>query len=498
MDYILGVDIGTGSTKAVALGTNHIAVNSSQYAYHTAVTAQGYSEQDPVQIWDAFKKCIIELTIKLKSSPTAISLSSAMHSLIVVDEQCNVLAPMMTWADNRGADIAERLLSTALGHELYETTGTPVHSMSPLCKIIWIRENNPELFYKAYKFISIKEYIWYQLFHVFQADYSIASCTGLMDIKNLCWSKLAMDTAGIRESSLSELVQTTYYRKDVHAESDLSFLPKGIGFVIGASDGCLANLGTGAIKPGIAALTIGTSGALRVAGNQPVLNKKAMTFSYLLDEDIFINGGPVNNGGIALKWHLKTALQKADVNEEDYIWELSKIAAISPGADGLIFLPYLQGERAPVWDSKSCGTFFGIGLNHRAAHFTRAVVEGICFALKDVLLSLEDSGQVITQLNVSGGFINSPVWLQILADITGKKLVLAATEDASAIGAAYLALKAVTGTYPAPDQKRERSIIADEANFIIYQRYFEMYKKLYFNLKGLMHELHDMKASAHQ
>lgn len=493
MDYILGVDIGTGSTKAVAVGTNHMALKSSQYGYHTSTTSKGYSEQNPEHIWEAFKKCIVEISLKMNSSPTVISLSSAMHSVIAVDEQCKVLAPMMTWADSRGAEVAERLLATDLGHQLYEITGTPIHSMSPLCKIMWIKENDPKLFYSAYKFISIKEYIWYQLFHVFQADYSIASCTGLMDIKNLCWSELAMQTAGINTNRLSALVQTTYNRKEIHPDSDLSFLPKGIGFVIGASDGCLANLGTGAIKPGIAALTIGTSGALRVAGQQPVLNKEAMTFSYLLDDDLFINGGPVSNGGIALKWHLKTMLQKVELNVEDYSWELSKIANVKPGAEGLIFLPYLQGERAPIWDSKSCGTFFGLGLNHRHTHLTRAVVEGICFALKDVLLSLEAAGQNIAQLNVSGGFVNSEVWLQILADITGKKLVLVAIEDASAIGAAYLAVKAVTGTYPAPDRKQEQDILPDQANFITYESYFKMYKKLYSSLKGVMHELHDLK-----
>lgn len=491
MEYILGIDIGTGSTKAVAVGKDHIAFESSQYFYPTVSNAPGYSEQDPELIWKAFQDSIKMIAGRLGGSPVAVSLSSAMHSVIAVDELGNALAPMMTWADNRGAGIAERLLSTSMGPELYEITGTPVHSMSPLCKIIWIKENEPELFEKTYKFISIKEYIWHKLFDSFEVDYAIGSCTGLMDVKNLVWSEEALAAAGISIEQLSELVNTDFLRTGFKS---LDFLAEATSFVIGASDGCLANLGTGAIQPGIGALTIGTSGALRVASKQSVLSKNAMTFSYRLDEKIFINGGPVSNGGIALKWHLKNVLGKKELNGDDYEAELGKIEGLD--ADGLIFLPYLQGERAPIWDSKSCGTFFGMGLNHGPAHFTRAVVEGICFALNDVLLALEASGQRIDQLNVSGGFVSSGVWLQILADVTGKRLVLVATEDASAIGAAYLAEKALgwfDGGYPVRDLKGVVSIEPDVDRYKKYEVYFGLYKRLYLNLKGLMGELHGLK-----
>ncbi len=494
MEYILGIDIGTGSTKAVAVGMDHTAFDSSQYFYQTDTLQAGYSEQNPELIWKAFQQGIQELVSRLGTAPAAVSLSSAMHSVIAVDEHCRALAPMMTWADSRSAAIADRLLAGPEGIELYRQTGTPVHSMSPLCKIIWIRKNQPELFRNTYKFISIKEYIWYQLFHTFEADHSIASCTGLMDVERLIWSNAAMDAAGITADRLSKLVPTSYLRKYLGTEAALSFL-QGISFVIGASDGCLANLGTGATEPGIAALTIGTSGALRVASHQAVFNQQAMTFSYRLDEDIFINGGPVNNGGIALKWHLKNMFRKDTLEDKDYTIALDDMARLSPGAEGLIFLPYLQGERAPIWDSKSCGTFFGMRLTHQSAHFTRAVIEGICFALNDVLQSLAASGQQITQLNVSGGFVSSAAWLQIMADITGKRLVLASTEDASAVGAAYLAVKAtgLSEVYPSPNQLDSRVILPNEVNHLVYKQYFVLYKKLYVSLKGLMKDIDELR-----
>jgi gluconokinase len=494
MNYILGIDIGTGSTKAVAINADYTAFDNSQYFYPTDTPYPNYSEQDPELIWQAFQESIKELVLRLKSSPAAISLSCAMHSVIAVDVDGKALAPMMTWADSRAAAIADSLLASPLGPELYRITGTPVHSMSPLCKLIWIRENQPGLFESAHKFISIKEYIWYRLFRDFEVDHSIASCTGLLDIEKLGWSDKAMAAADITTANLSALVPTGYIRKDAAIKHELPFLAAGTPFVIGASDGCLANLGTGATKTGTAALTIGTSGALRVASNQPVFNESAMTFSYRLDESIFINGGPVNNGGIALKWHLKNILNTPQLTAADYTSTLSSIEQVKPGAEGLIFLPYLQGERAPIWDSKSCGTFFGIKLNHQTHHFTRAVVEGICFALNDVLQSLATAGQQIDQLNVSGGFVSSAIWLQIMADITGKKLVLATTADASAVGAAYLAVKAMglSADYPSPGGEERTFIIPDADNHRIYQQYFVLYKKLYQHTKGIMHELYDL------
>jgi gluconokinase len=495
MEYILGIDIGTGSTKAVAVGMDHIAFDSSQYYYPTDTSKPQYSEQDPELIWKAFQDSIKEMVVKLESPPLVISLSTAMHSLIAVDKQCNAMSPMMTWADSRSTEIAEELLASPLGMELYRETGTPVHSMSPLCKIIWIRQNQPEFFSSVHKFVSIKEYIWYRLFKAFEVDHSIASCSGLMDVEQLIWSKLALTTAGITSEQLSDLVSTTYLRKDYDPAESMTFLEAGTPFVMGASDGCLANLGTGAVTPGIAALTIGTSGALRMASHSALLNENAMTFSYRLDEKIFINGGPVNNGGVALKWHLKNLFQREELSPEDYTKALTKMETVPPGAAGLIFLPYLQGERAPIWDSKSCGNFFGIRLTHHPQHFTRAVIEGICFALNDVMQSVETSAQHISQINVSGGFVSSPAWLQIMADITGKRLVLATTEDASAVGAAYLAAKAIgrSEVYPSPVQDESTVIEPNAENHLLYRKYFILYQKLYVNLKGLMHEMYTLQ-----
>lgn len=486
MEYILGIDIGTGSTKAVVLNLNYEPLDSFQEYYSAYSPINGYSEQNPEDIWAAFKACIKEMTNRCGGSPVAIGLSSAMHSLISVDEDGIALAPMMTWADSRSADIANRIRGSEQGINIYKRTGTPIHAMSPLCKIIWLYAHEPELFDRTYKFISIKEYIWYRLFKEFKVDHSIASCTGLFDVENLNWSEEALLMAKITADRLSIPVSTSYSMKDA----------SGVIFVIGASDGCLANLGSDAIESGVAALTIGTSGAVRIASKKTVLNEAAMTFSYLLDEQTYICGGPVNNGGIALQWFLKSTLDKEELSAADYTLFFEKVKAATVGSKGLIFLPYLTGERAPIWDSESCGTFFGLRLHHRQEQFSRAVLEGICYALNEVLLAVEQYSEEIKQINVSGGFVHSRIWMEILADITGKEIVLLQTEDASAIGAAYLAIKAIGLRQEYPSSVNEKQVITpNPANHALYKKIFKVYQQLYPNLKDSMHQLNSLNVS---
>jgi gluconokinase len=179
MKYILGIDIGTGSTKAVAVNTSGDAVHTEQVSYPTLHPEPNYSEQAPELIWQAFIKCIQRTVATLKTEPAAISLSSAMHSLIPIDKDGNPLMNMITWADNRSSSIAKQIKDSADGDTIYEKSGTPIHAMAPICKIIWLRENEDDLFKKVYKFISIKEFVWFKLFGEYEIDHSIASATGL-------------------------------------------------------------------------------------------------------------------------------------------------------------------------------------------------------------------------------------------------------------------------------------------------------------------------------
>jgi gluconokinase len=296
MSYFIGIDIGTGSSKAVAVKTSGEVLHTIQVSYPTYSPELTYSEQAPELIWQAVVKCILQMVDHLKEKPGGIVFSSAMHSVIPVDTNGNALMNMITWADNRSALIAKALKNSPKGEMIYAQTGTPIHAMSPLCKIKWLKENKPDLFKKTFKFISIKEYVWFKFFGVFEVDYSIASATGLFDIGKLEWNTDALNFCGIDSQHLSQPVEVTYSRKELKSEIVNDFKPiENIPILIGASDGCMANLGSFAVTPGIAALTIGTSGAIRVANTKPTVNFQAMTFNYLLTKDIFISGGPINN-----------------------------------------------------------------------------------------------------------------------------------------------------------------------------------------------------------
>jgi gluconokinase len=493
-DYILGIDIGTGSTKGVALDLNGVVLASSQHHYPIYQPQPNFSEQDPELIWQAFVKCVQEVVKQVNNPPLAISLSSAMHSLIPVNEKGEPLSAMITWADVRSEEIAERIRTSSQGEEIYKQTGTPIHPMSPLCKLIWLKENQNGLFENTHKFVSIKGYIWHKLFNEFEIDFSIASATGLFDIVKLSWSEDACKLAGVRIDQLSDTVNTTYVRKGLlPASADLLDILASTSFVIGASDGCCANIGSYVTDPGTAALTIGTSGAVRITGPKPIYNYKAMTFNYLLDEKTYVSGGAVNNGGIAVDWLLKKFLNQSKLDSDSYKNMFNAIESVPPGSDGLVFLPYLYGERAPIWDANSSGAYVNIQPQHNQNHFLRAGLEGICYALNDVLRVLEDTSVEIDQINISGGFITSKIWVQALADITGKKLMVLQLEDASAIGAIFLAMNALF-----PDQKLpaiEKPVIISP-NAVNHQRYneiFPIYKKLYTDLKDTMHLLHQLK-----
>jgi gluconokinase len=487
--YVIGVDIGTGSTKALAVDVAGNVIQTAQVHYPTSTPAPGYYEQAPEIIWQAFIQSINKTISEMGSAPDAIILSSAMHSLIPVDQVGTALHNMIIWADNRSAAFAEKLQNAAVGKLIYEQTGTPIHAMTPLCKLMWLKENDPVLFNKTSKFISIKEYVWYRLFHCFEVDHSIASATGLMDIETSAWNNNALDVAGISAEKLSILVSTNYHRSDVvPGISTLLLTSPSTTFVIGASDGCLANLGSFAIKPGVAALTIGTSGAVRVASKIASPHFKSMIFSYRLDEDTFICGGPSNNGGAALKWYVESFMNKPLTTTADYDAVLKSMSDTPAGADGLIFLPYVFGERAPIWNSEACGVFFGLKSTHTQEHFTRAVIEGISMALYDITDHMITNGLAIKQIHVSGGFVRSSVWLQTIANIFNKKICLINSDDASALGAAFLGLKALglISSYDVITPGTVREINPQPECILLYEAHFKRFRALYESLRGHM------------
>jgi gluconokinase len=491
--YILGIDIGTGSTKAVALNRSGDVLGRVQEHY-SSISEGEKSEQDVFIVFAAFQQCVKRLVGELQAPPEAIALSSAMHSVLAVDENGKPLTNAILWSDTRSSGIADALRHAAIGEELYKNTGTPLHSMSPLCKIKWLQQNEPHVFSGAAKFISVKEFIWQQLFGEYVIDHSLASATGLFNVLQLQWDETALSIAGIDATRLSRPVPVTYQKQGLSEASARAMnLPTEALFFIGGSDGCLANLGSLCLAPSEAAVTIGTSAAVRITSAVPVQNIERMVFNYLLNEKTFVCGGAVNNGGNVFQWLLEGLfLHHSSVKTYDQLFAL--LATVPAGSEGLLFLPYLHGERAPIWDEKSCGVFMGIRPVHTLAHFARAAAEGVCFALLHILSSLEEVVGEVKQIAVSGGVIHANEMMQLLADVTGKKLLIQTADDASAIGAAYLAQKAMgmIDDFTAIEEKPAATFFPQPENGLRYQKLFSIYKLLYPSLKEQMHLLHQL------
>ncbi|CEG21314.1 Xylulose kinase [Planococcus massiliensis] len=450
--YYLGVDIGTTSTKSVLFNKKGSVIASDTILYPLDTPSPIVAEQDPEEIFRAVLGTVRETIRKSGIGPDQlklVSFSSAMHSLIAVDSEGNLLTKSITWADTRSSRHAKKIKEQHDGHAIYLRTGTPIHAMSPLAKLVWLKDEKPEVCEKAAKFIGIKEYVFYKLFGEYAVDHSIASATGLFNLEQLDWDQGALELAGISPDKLSRPVPTTHQMKGVAPEyAAFMGIPEQLPFVVGASDGVLANLGVNAIEPGVIAVTIGTSGAIRTVSPVPKTDPKGRTFCYALTEDHWIVGGPVNNGGIVLRW-LRDEFASSEVETAkrlgiDPYDVLTKIAStVNPGSDGLLFHPYMTGERAPLWDANARGSFFGLSIHHQKQHMIRSVLEGIVYNLYTVLLAVEELTGEPKRIQASGGFARSEMWRQLMADVFDKPVIVPESFESSCLGAVVLGMYAL-------------------------------------------------------
>ena len=451
-EHIIGIDIGTTSTKAVLFTSKGevIAERSTGYPLHSPHPE--IQEQDPEEIYQAVISSVQQITqccSEQINSLIGFSFSAAMHSLIAVDGQNNPLTNSITWADRRSAKYVDELRKQCVAHDLYVRTGTPIHPMSPLLKLIWLREDCSDLFEKAEKFISIKEYVLYRWFQTYVVDFSIASATGLFNMRSLNWDEQALSLAGISADQLPQIVPTTHTLTGMNAEAaEQMGVPADLPVVVGSSDGVLANLGVGAIASDTVAVTVGTSGAVRAMVDKPKIDEKERLFCYALDEDRWLVGGAINNGGIILRWVrdnlADSEVATAKLLKRDAYDFLTEMASMIPaGSDGLIFHPYLAGERSPLWNANARGSFFGLSLNHTKPHLVRAVLEGIVYNLYSVSVALKESVGPATSIRATGGFAKSPLWRQMLADVFNRTVIFPESTQGSSFGAAALGLYAL-------------------------------------------------------
>jgi gluconokinase len=439
---VLGVDIGTTSAKAVAFDAAGRELGSGGAAYPLLEPEPAQAVQDPAAVLEGMLAAIRAAVAAARENGVriaALSLSSALHSLVALDGGGRPLTAIVTWGDMRSAEQADRL--RAEHPELHDRTGAPLHPQTPLTKLVWFAECEPATFAAARRWVGIKELALARLTGAWAVDHSIASGTGLLNLERLDWDPEALALAGIDRDRLAPLVPTTE-RLSLSADAAAAVgLEAGLPVIAGAGDGPLANLGVGAVRPGVAACSIGTSAALRLMVARPAVDPQRRAFCYALAPERWVVGGAINNGGVVLQWAGEALAP--DLGEHPEAQLLALAAEVPAGSAGLIMLPYLLSERAPHWSAHARGAYVGLTRHHRRGHLVRAALEGVCQQLALVLAAMREAGNEVREIRATGGFARSALWRQMLADVLGTAVGFPAGHEGSAFGAALLGMQAL-------------------------------------------------------
>ena len=465
MEVVIGVDVGTTSAKAVAFGVDGVARAIGRAGYALQRPQPGWAEQDPVAVADAAVAALRECVAATTDRIAGVAFGAAMHGLTGLGADGRALTPLITWADRRAAPLADALGGTAEGLALHRRTGTPIHPMSPLLKLAWLREQQPELFARVTHWVGVKELVLARLTGELVVDHGCASATGLLDLASRTWDEGALAYAGITAEQLARLVPVSE-RVSLTAEAaHTTGLDPGTPLVAGGADGPSANVGLGATEPGTAACSIGTSAALRVVTDAPRVDDDGRLFCFVLDDARYVVGGATNNGGNVLDWAAAALAPDLDGDHA----ALLEIAERAPaGSEGLLFLPYLHGERAPRWETGARGAFVGLTSEHRREHLVRAAVEGVGLQLALVLDAMGPAGVELRQIRATGGFSRSRLWRGILASTFGRPIGFAASPEGSALGAAIVGMRAL-GLEPA-QTRPEVTVEPTAADTAVYAR----------------------------
>jgi gluconokinase len=437
---LVGVDLGTSAVKVLACTPDAKIVSQASAAYPLQTPHPEWVEQDADAVYRAAMKALRDVLAEVRlrgDDVQAIGFSCAMHGVLAVDARGEPLGPLITWMDRRSGAIAERWRADGTGDALYARTGAPIHPMLPSCKLRWLAENDAHLLTRAAKFISVKELFIFRWTGEWLIDWGMASGTGLFDVHTRTWSDRALEAAGIGASKLSEPVPPTTTRRSLRTQVASALgIQTDCAVVLGSSDGALANLGVGAVAAGEPAVTLGTSGAIRVVVDAVTLDPHGRTFCYCFDDTRYVSGGPTSSAGAVL--NALHDLFLSDVAAGERFAHAVALAEHAPaGANGITVLPFLSGERAPYWLAELRGSILGLELSHTRADILRAGFESVVLALFSVYDVMELPKA--RTIRLSGGLTHAPLVRRLVADIFNCEAVLADQEEASAFGAAMLA-----------------------------------------------------------
>lgn len=440
MPYFLGIDVSTTATKALLIGEDGSVAGAAATEYSFETPKPLWSEQAPSLWWDGAVNSIRKVLSDSDASAAdvaGIGLTGQMHGLVLLDEAGNVLRPAILWNDQRTAAECDEIRERVGREDLIAITGNEALTGFTAPKVLWVRNNEPEIFDRTKHVLLPKDYVRFKLTGEYGTDKAGAAGTLLLDLRKRDWSQEILDRLGIPRSWLPK----TYEGPEItgtlsEAAAEATGLAAGTPVVGGGGDQSAQGVGVGAVREGIVALTLGTSGVVFASVDEPFVDPdgRLHAFCHALPSRWHLMGVMLSAAG-SLRWYRDVVAPGEDFDEL-----LAPAADVRPGSDGLLFLPYLTGERTPHADPSARGSFVGLTVRHGRAHMTRAVLEGVAFGLRDSFELMQEAGlSSIDQVRISGGGARSPLWRQILADVLGVELVTVNTTEGAAYGAALLA-----------------------------------------------------------
>lgn len=457
----------------------------------------GWAEQSPEDWWraacQATKECLAKSPMP-EQEITAIGLTGQMHGLVLLDAQDRVVRPAIIWCDQRTEEECREITKKVGAQRLIELTANPALTGFTVPKIWWVQRHEPELWSRVRSLMLPKDYIRFRLTGARATDVADASGTLMFDVAHRVWSQPMLEVSRIDEAFLPKVFESPAVSGHVNEEgARLSGLRPGIPVVAGAGDQAAGAVGMGIVKAGAVSATIGTSGVVFAATSKPVLEPEGRihTFCHAIPDRWHVMG-VTQGAGLSLRWFREQFGAGKEDGRDPYDRLGEEAAKTPPGADGLLWAPYLMGERTPHLDPNARGALVGITAQHRRGHVIRAILEGVAFSLRDSLTLFREIGVPIESIRLSGGGARSAVWQQIQADIYGMPVELVEADEGAAYGAALLAAVGV-GNWRSAEAACEAAVRVakrvqpDPTTVALMNRQYTEYRKLYPALKGIKH-----------
>lgn len=504
MQYLLGIDVGTSGTKTAIFAEDGRLVASATVEYPLCQPHEGWAEQNPEDWWGAVVESIRRALAKAKDAAgvlpdevAGIGLSGQMHGAVLLDAKGAVIRPAIIWCDQRSVDQCAWIDRTVGTGKVIELTANPALPNFQATKVLWVRDNEPENYARIAKVLLPKDYIRFRLTGEFATEVSDASGTLYLDVASRKWSDEMLSALEVPKSWLPEVFESPVVSGRITAEAaGLTGLRAGTPVVGGGGDQAAGAVGNGIVEEGIVSSTIGTSGV--VFAFTPDIKADRLgrlhSFCHAVPGKWHVMGVTQAAGG-SMQW-LRNNLGMAEVEvarlsgRDPYEYLTAEAEAVPPGAEGLVFLPYLMGERTPHLDPKAKGVFFGLTSRHTKAHMVRALMEGVTFSLKDCLALIEDLGIKVSEVRASGGGARSKLWREMQADVFGKTITVVSSAEGPAFGVALLAGVGV-GIYPSVEEACRRAIKTldvvspNSAHREAYLKAYDVYRRLYPALRDI-------------